>query len=207
MNTSRHAHACDRQVLNDECVHTRTMHRHTRTQACGQRRAGSRVLLGPARPSPGGSVITHVPPPKQPPAGLHSALLVLTQPDTLVACGASCGSYSKTTTIVGAANWLCVGPWVTVRSAMADTFFPLISGKALLSPLLRPQPSTEPHVPGHMGPAGPASPSDGGPHPMHSWKRTKIAQQTGLALEWAFAQGVWGDNNCVKKAPSPDICA
>lgn len=104
----------------------------------------------------------------QPPAGLHSALLVLTQPDTPAARGAFRGSCGKRTTIVGAANWLCVGPWVTARSAMADTFFPLVSGKALLSPLLRPQLATEPHMPGHVGLAGPAGPSDRGPRLTHS---------------------------------------
>lgn len=108
------------------------------------------------------------PPSSQPPAGLHSALLVLTQPDTPAARGAFCGSCGKPTTIVGAANWLCVRPWVTARSAMADTFFPLVSGKALLSLLLRPQLATEPHMPGHVGLAGPAGPSDRGPRPTHS---------------------------------------
>lgn len=51
---------------------------------------------------------------------------------------------------------------------MADTFFPLVSGKALLSPLLSPQQATEPHMPGHMGPTGPASLSDGGSSPARS---------------------------------------
>lgn len=145
------------------------------------------MLTCPAPQSPGGSVITHVPPSRQPPAGLHSALPVLTQPDTPVARGASRGSCGKPTTIVVAANWLCVGPWVTARSAMADTFFPLVSGKALLSPLLRPQPATEPHMPGHVGPAGPARPSDGGPRSSHSRKGAEISQQTGLAVGWACA--------------------
>lgn len=53
--------------------------------------------------------------------------------------------------MVVTANWLCVGPWVTARSAVADTFFPLVSGKALLSLLFRPQPVTEPHMPGRVG--------------------------------------------------------
>lgn len=153
----------------------------TLTRACRQKHACSRVSLGPAPQSPRGNVITHVPQPRKPPAGLHSALLVLTRPDTLVARGASCGSCSKPTTTVVAANWLCVGPWVTARSAMADTFFPLVLGKALLSPLLRPQLATEPHMPGHTGRTVPANPFDGGPRPTHSQERAEIAQQTGLA--------------------------
>lgn len=65
--------------------------------------------------------------------------------------GASCGNCGKPATMVVTANWLCVEPWVTARSAVADTFFPLVSGKALLSLLLRPQPVTEPHMPGRVG--------------------------------------------------------
>ena len=137
-------------------------------------------LTWPGSSEPRRSVITHVPPCRQPPARFHSALLVLTRPDMPVARGASRGGRGKPTTTVVAANWLCVGPWVTARSAMADTFFPLVSGKALLSPLLRPQTVTEPHMPGHVGPAGPASPSDGGPCPSHSWERAEMAQHTGL---------------------------
>lgn len=188
-------------------TNTHTVHMSTHQQDCRQRRACSRILLGLAPQSPGGSIITHVPPPRQPPAGLHSALLVLTQPDTPVACGASYRSCSKPTTIVVAANWLCVGPWVTARSAIADTFFPLVSGKALLSPLLRPQPATEPHMPGHVGPAQPASPSGGSSCPTHCWEKAEIAQQTGLVLRWAFAQGVQCDSKVMKKAPSTNVYA
>lgn len=52
------------------------------------------------------------------------------------------------TSVVVAAQWLCAGPWVTARSAVPDTFFPLVTGKALLSTLLRPWLPTEPHMPG-----------------------------------------------------------
>lgn len=125
-----------------------THHAHVHTQA------GAHVLVHltwPSSSEPRRSVITHVPLRRQPPARFHSALLVLTWPDMPVARGASRGSQGKPTTTVVAANWLCVGPWVTARSAMADTFFPLVSGKALPSPLLRPQTGTEPHMPGRVG--------------------------------------------------------
>lgn len=144
-------------------THLHTPHQHRPAEACV-----FSCLTWLSSPEPRGSVITHVPPTRQPPAGLHSALLVLTWPDTPAAHGASRGSCGKPTTIVVAANWLCVGPWVTARSAMADTFFPLVSGKARLSLLLRPQQAIEPHMPSHVGPAWPASFSDGGPHPAHS---------------------------------------
>lgn len=70
---------------------------------------------------------------------------------------ASCGNCGKPATMVVTANWLCVGPWVTVRSAMADTFFPLVSGKALMSLLLRLQPVIEPQMAGHVGQTGQSS--------------------------------------------------
>lgn len=195
------------RVLNDDRVHEHTHHTHVHMHTCSQAEACMLTCLTwPSSPVPGGSVITHVPPLRQPPAGLHSVLLVLNRPDTPVARGASCGRCSKATAIVVAANWLCVGPWVTARSAMADTFFPLVSGKALLSPLLRPQLATEPHMPGHMGLTGPASPSDGGSRSTHSGEG-RDSGQTGLALGWAFTQEVWCDNKGMKKAPSPNIYA
>lgn len=169
----------DTPALNDEHVHEHTyctcVHVHTSWQgeACMLM-----CLTWPNSLETRGSIITHVPPSRQPPTGLHSALPVLTWPDMLVARG-SC----KPTIIVVAANWLCVGRWVTARSAMADTFFPLVSEKAQLSPLLRPQPATEPHMAGHVGLARPASPSDGSPHPTHSGEsRDSSANRIGLGV-------------------------
>ena len=157
------------------CMHTSRIFTHTTHVYTGTTHTNSwaeaRVLprlTWPSCPEPRGSVIIHTPQCRQPPARLHSALLLLTQADTPVARGASRGSHGKPTATVVAANWLCVEPWVTARSAMADTFFPLVSGKALLSPLLRPQPATEPHMPGHGGPAGPVSPADGCSRPSPS---------------------------------------
>lgn len=179
-----HVYTCTARVCTHHtCVHRYDMcvHRHTNS------RAEARVCLRltwPSCPEPRGSVITHTPQCRQPPARLHSALLVLTQADTPVAHGASRGSHGKPTATVVAANWLSVEPWVTARSAMADTFFPLVSGKALLSPLLRPQTAAEPHMPGHGGLAGPASPADGDSCSSHSWESAEMAQCTGLA---------WGD--------------
>jgi hypothetical protein len=183
------------QVLSDQHMHKHTFS-NTHTCICEQQRpAYWRVSLGSAPQEPRRSVITYVLPSRQPPAGLHSALLVLTWPDTLAAHGGSSGSQGKSTTIVVAANWLCVEPWVTARSAMADTFFPLVSEKALLSLLLRPQQATEPHMPSHVGPTGPVSPSDGGPHPTHSC-------ETGLASGGQLPQ------ECgMRKSPTPDIYA
>lgn len=179
-----HVHTCTARVCTHTthvCTGTKCVHRHTNSRA--EARVRPR-LTWPSCPEPRGSVITHTPQCRQPPARLHSALLVLTQADTPVAHGASRGSRSKPTATVVAANWLSVEPWVTARSAMADTFFPLVSGKALLSPLLRPQTAAEPHMPGHGGLARPASPADGGSRSSHSWESTEMAQRTGLA---------WGD--------------
>lgn len=179
-----HVYTCTARVCTHHtCVHRYhvCVHRHTNSRAEARVRLR---LTWPSCPEPRGSVITHTPQCRQPPARLHSALLVLTQADTPVAHGASRGSRGKPTATVVAANWLSVEPWVTARSAMADTFFPLVSGKALLSPLLRPQTAAEPHMPGHGGLAGPASPADGGTCSSHSWESAEMAQCTGLA---------WGD--------------
>lgn len=157
-------HVCT-QYTCSHTTHVYTGTTHTNSQA--EARVLPR-LTWPSCPEPRGSVITHTPQRRQPPARLHSALLLLTQADMPVARGASRGSHGKPTATVVAANWLCVEPWVTARSAMADTFFPLVSGKALLSPLLRPQTAAEPHIPGHGGPAGPVSPADGGSCPSPS---------------------------------------
>lgn len=95
MHTPRDTH-----VLPRECAYKHSQ--HARGHRPRRRQASSRIVLGPAPQSPGGGVITHVPPSRQPPAGLHSALLVLTRPDTPVARGASCGSCSQPTVVVGA---------------------------------------------------------------------------------------------------------
>lgn len=102
--------------------------------------------------------------------------------------------------MVVTANWLCVGPWVTARSAVADTFFPLLSGKALLSLLFRPQPATEPHMPGRVGqtrqsshplPPPPTLPLDG--------EAEEKTQHTVVALD--------GHRHHVGNGPSLGTCA
>lgn len=86
------------------------------------------------------------------------------------------------TTVVVAAQWLCAGPWVTARSAMPDTFFPLVTEKALLSILLRPWLPTEPHMPGLWDlVVRPMSHSKAPTH-THSGERAKVTQQIGLDL-------------------------
>lgn len=193
-------------VLSDTCVHQHphSTHVHSHTRAWEQ----CLTWLSSLEPCRN---LTHVSPSVHPEAGLHSALLALTWTDTAAAHRASRGSCQEPTTIAAAANWLCVGPRVTARSAMADTFFPHVSGKALLSPPLRPQPATEPHMPGHMGLAEPVSiyPSPQLPRCPHHTpcsESTRRAYQTGQTSGRVAVQGTWGDHWEMRTGPGSDIC-
>lgn len=104
--------------------------------------------------------------------------------------GASCGNRGKPASMVVTANWLCVGPWVTARSAVADTFFPLVSGKALLSLLLRPQPVTEPHMSGRMGQPRQSAQPLPPPHTLHlERQKRKLSTQYWLWMGTAIRLG------------------
>lgn len=174
------------------------MHKHT---ACRQRRACSRGSLGLAPQSPGGSVITHVPPPRQPPAGLHSALLVLNCPDTPVARGlpveAAASPPPLWRLLIGSVLGLgspLGQPWLIPSSHLSQErrCCPLCLG--LSWPLNRTCLATW---------DGPCQRAPLMVVPSHSLsERADIAQQTGLALGRAFAQEVGVLQGC-EEGPQP----
>ena len=182
------------------CVHRHHTCVHTHTNSLAEAHVRLR-LTWPSCPEPRGSVITHTPQCRQPPARLHSALLVLTQADTPVAHGASRGRRGKPTATVVAANWLSVEPRVTARSAMADTPSSRLSQERRCCPLclgLR-QP---------LNRTCPATWDQPGQRALLMVAPTPRAP--GRVQRWLSAQdwpgGMWCDDKVVRKAPSPNIC-